>query len=78
MSQVILQNGPVKAPEQLREWVVANPVQVRHYVYLDDLEGGYKALADEWLSLAVAVSKSKEVREFVRLMLADFAELLGM
>ncbi len=75
MSQVILQNGSVTTPEQLRTWVIAHPVQIRRYIYLDDLEGGYKTLAQEWTE-AAAASKSKEVREFVRLVLADIAELL--
>jgi len=75
MATIVLQGGARATPEVLREWVAVHPVKVRHYLAQDDLKIRLADLADEWQE-AAAANPSKEVREFVRLILEDFARIV--
>jgi hypothetical protein len=70
MSQVVLnaERGPVTAPEQLKEWVISHPVQVKRYIFVADLSDRLAELAADWTAAAV-VNPYKEVGEFVRFMM---------
>jgi hypothetical protein len=79
MAMIIL-NGkkePMTAPKQLNQFVKDHPAQIRRFIYMDELKAGFEALKSEWTAAAEA-HPDPEMPEFVRLLLVDVAELLGL
>ena len=62
--------------DQLKQWVTANPAQVRKFVYVDDLACRLEEFAVEWKA-AAAASKSKKVSVYVGELLTDLAGILA-